>query len=61
MNFVETCESVFNEIQQLRRDLLAGLITIETYSMQMGGISQGEKHLKLMLTGALAEKRLRRK
>ena len=61
MNFIETCESAFNEIQQLRRDLLAGLISAEAYALQMGGITQGEKHLKLMLAGAIVEKKLRRK
>lgn len=61
MKFIKTCESVFNEIQQLRRDLLSGKIAPEAYAMQMGGIAQLEKQQKLMLAGAIAERKLRRK
>ena len=61
MKFVETCEEVFNEIQQLRRDVLTGKISSDTYALQMGGISQLEKQQKLMLGGFVAESRLKRK
>ncbi len=61
MKFITTCESVFNEIQQLRRDLLVGKISPEAYALQMGGIAQLEKQQKLMLGGFVAESRLKRK
>lgn len=61
MKFIQTCESVFNEIQQLRRDLLINKIAPEAYAMQMGGIAQLEKQQKLMLAGAIAERKLRKK
>ena len=60
MKFIKTCESIFNEIQQLRRDLLSGKITSEVYALQMGGISQLEKQQKHMLTGTIAEHRLKK-
>jgi len=59
MKFIKTCESIFNEIQQLRRDLIAGKIAPDTYALQMGGIAQLEKQQKLMLSGFIAEKRLK--
>jgi len=60
MKFIKTCESVFNEIQQLRRDLLLGKIAPDAYAMQMGGIAQLEKQQKLMLAGAITERKLKR-
>jgi len=60
MKFITTCESVFNEIQQLRRDLLSCKIAPDAYAMQMGGIAQLEKQQKLMLAGAIAERKLRK-
>lgn len=61
MKFIETCEHVFNEIQQLRRDVMSGKISQAAYALQLGGISLGEKHLKLAIKGALTERQLRRK
>lgn len=61
MKFIATCESIFNEIQQLRRDLVSGKIEPDVYAMQMGGIAQLEKQQKLMLAGAITEHRLKRK
>ncbi len=61
MDFIKTCESIFNEIQQLRRDYLEGKITAEAYSLQMGGISQLEKQQKLMIGGTSIEHRMKKK
>ncbi len=61
MDFIKTCESVFNEIQQMRKELEAGKISPESYAMQMGGVSQLEKQQKLMLAGTVAESSLKRK
>ena len=61
MKFIATCEDVFNEIQQLRRDLLTGKVSSDAYALQMGGIAQLEKQQKLMLSGFIAESRLKRK
>ena len=61
MKFIKTCESVFNEIQQLRRDLLSGKIAPDAYVMQMGGIAQLEKWAKLTLAGTITEHKVKRK
>ncbi len=60
MKFITTCESIFNEIQQMRRDLMSGKMNPDVYAMQMGGIAQLEKQQKLMLAGTITEHKLKR-
>jgi len=45
----------------MRRDLLEGTMSVDSYALQMGGISQLEKQQKLMLAGMVAENKLKKK
>lgn len=55
MDFLQTCESVFNEIQRLRKDVLAGKISPENYALQMAGIALMEKQQKLIIASMVVE------
>lgn len=55
MDFLKTCESVFDEIQQMRRNVLAGKLSPESYALQLGGLSLMEKQQKLMIAAIAIE------
>ena len=61
MNFLESCEGLFNEIQKMRRYVLAGKITPEAYALQMGGVAQLEKQQKLMLSAMAFQVKMKKK
>lgn len=60
MDLINLSASLINEIQELRANVKAGKISMETYSSQLAGIAQIEKLENVMIKTVITEEKFKR-